>query len=745
MLRALLTLIALGYPAAPAPAQEAIPPETLQEIKAATVFVKTKVGTASMSGSGFVLKVDGDSALVATNHHVIAPPRVLARGAKPAVSLVFLSGTRDERVAEAEVLASDPQRDLAILRVKGFQGLPRPIDYSRAPTLTETMPVYTFGFPFGQLLSMSKGNPAITVGRGSVSSVRLDDAGRAAVVQVDGALNPGNSGGPVVDAQGRLIGIAVATIRGAHIGLAIPPDHLVKMLDGRLADFTLTTRLTDAGVAAVKFSIQLVDPMSRIKSVKLRHARADPSGKKPEPNPDGTWAPLAESQEVDLSVDAQRAAAEFTVRSDERTRVSYWWQTSYTDGSGRAIHSAPKPFVVNFAAAVATARLGPGGIGAAPSQEDEPRGGFPKQPETDRTRKQALARSPTPVEEPQGGFAKELLGPDLSIPRATGETLEGETWTESDLTGTEINVRAGQVPRCIFWGEDGKTFFVLEQSGTLRRIALDGFREEMHWEVGKRCSWLSPSAEGLVLTVAGLQEVWLIDAKDFRVKAKAAIPSADRAVSAPTLSVAFAIGADRQARRSLHVVDLKTGEVAREYGPADFGDQVAVFGLPAVTPNGKYLFTEGMEMIQRFRILGDELHLEEVGRRNIRGAAQGRAVEISPDGYYVAQVTTNGNGPLYATNVFKITDLSKPEIVIASGPHPAALGFDIKAGFVYAQNDGVPLIVFRPSGIRHKEYTLASPSRMGGRARQFIVHPDGGKLLVLTDIKLVFVEWPRKG
>jgi S1-C subfamily serine protease len=101
--------------------------------------------------------------------------------------------------------------------------LPRPVEFRETPDRVETMPVYTFGYPFGEALSTSHGNPAITVGRASVSSIRRDDFGRLVAVQIDGALNPGNSGGPVVDVKGRLIGVAVSTIRRAHIGQVIPP------------------------------------------------------------------------------------------------------------------------------------------------------------------------------------------------------------------------------------------------------------------------------------------------------------------------------------------------------------------------------------------------------------------------------------------------------------------------------------------------------------------------------------------
>jgi S1-C subfamily serine protease len=228
-------------------AEDTIPLETLQAIKSATAFVKVEAGSFNASGSGFLMKVDGETAYVVTNHHVIDPsveitvpdmprrprppitPRLRPPIAPPSsgsrtvtitvknpnITVVFWSGTKVEKSVRAEMVASDSERDLAALRVKGVADLPKPIDFSQMPKLIETMPVYVFGFPFGNVLSTSKGNPAITVGKGAVSSIRLNDKGDLAMVQIDGALNPGNSGGPVVDAGGRLVGVAVATIKGS--------------------------------------------------------------------------------------------------------------------------------------------------------------------------------------------------------------------------------------------------------------------------------------------------------------------------------------------------------------------------------------------------------------------------------------------------------------------------------------------------------------------------------------------------
>jgi S1-C subfamily serine protease len=227
--------------------------EALRHLKGATVFIKGEAGASSWAGSGFLCKVSGDTGYIVTNHHVVtadAEPLRPRRG--PAgipippvpggpfrpntavISVVFHSGTPAERVLPAVVLASDEARDLAILRVQGLPEWPKPIRLDEKIDLVETMPVYILGFPFGEKLALKDGNPAITINKGSVSSLRDDKFGQIKAVQIDGALNPGNSGGPVVDEHGRLVGVSVATIRGSGIGLAIAPDELTRMFQERI-------------------------------------------------------------------------------------------------------------------------------------------------------------------------------------------------------------------------------------------------------------------------------------------------------------------------------------------------------------------------------------------------------------------------------------------------------------------------------------------------------------------------------
>ncbi len=239
------------------------------------------VGEAS--GSGFVIKTTGDTVLIMTNRHVVVPEEGdLPQGAKHELLVVFRSGTPQQQELPAQLLAYDEReiRDLAVLEVRGVQNPPRPI----AANLTtaeadfyETMPVYTLGFPGGRMMGgvvgNIKDNPAITVNSMSISSFRRDEGNRLARVQLNGSTIEGNSGGPLVDDKGRLVGVIVSRLRGESVGFAVPPSVISQFLDGDVGGLKAELTSLQTGTAAVKLEVRLVDPLRNIKSVTLRYAR----------------------------------------------------------------------------------------------------------------------------------------------------------------------------------------------------------------------------------------------------------------------------------------------------------------------------------------------------------------------------------------------------------------------------------------------------------------------------------------
>ena len=164
-------------------------------------------------GSGFIVSADG---LVVTNRHVVDD-----REARYSVL------TNQGKAYDAEVLARDSQLDIAVLRINSSGTLPY-LEFGSSEDLRLGESVIAIGnalFEFRNSVSVG------VISGLARSIVATDSRGRSEqldqVIQTDAAINPGNSGGPLLNLQGQVIGVNVATSRGAdNIGFALP-SHVV--------------------------------------------------------------------------------------------------------------------------------------------------------------------------------------------------------------------------------------------------------------------------------------------------------------------------------------------------------------------------------------------------------------------------------------------------------------------------------------------------------------------------------------
>src|SRR5262249_38414759 len=147
----------------------------------------------------------------------------------------------------------------------------------------------------------------------------------------------------------------------------------------------------------------------------------------------------------------------------------------------------------------------------------------------------------------------------------------------SDATVTDLELNASGTRPCVAWDAAGKAFFLLDLSGTVRRVALDGFQEEASLETERSVSWLAVSAEGGLLTLPEQQEVWLLSPQTLRVKERYPVPGVQRAVSAPGLALAIV----QRDKDRLATLALKGGAV-KEYPDAGATD-------PVLTSDGKFV------------------------------------------------------------------------------------------------------------------------------------------------------------
>jgi S1-C subfamily serine protease len=175
------------------------------------------------AGSGFVLDGDGE---IATNAHVVTTGQGDDLKRAKEVYVQFADGNQ----VDAKILGVDPDSDVALLRIDpaGLTLRPLPLGSSRA--LKVGAPVVAIGSPYGEPQSLSVGViSGLDRSIDSLTGFSIDGA-----IQTDAAINRGNSGGPLVDGRGRVLGIN-SQIRstgggGEGVGFAVPVDTVRRAL-----------------------------------------------------------------------------------------------------------------------------------------------------------------------------------------------------------------------------------------------------------------------------------------------------------------------------------------------------------------------------------------------------------------------------------------------------------------------------------------------------------------------------------
>ncbi len=159
-------------------------------------------------GSGFVWDNEGH---IVTNQHVVS-------GADRVTVILF-----DRTEMEAEVLGADPDSDLAVLKVQDSAGILAPLALGDSDLVNAGQVAVALGNPFGQQFSITSG---IISGVGRTIRSGNSPFSIPEVLQTDAPINPGNSGGPLLDRNGRVIGINTQIISrsgsSAGIGFAVP-------------------------------------------------------------------------------------------------------------------------------------------------------------------------------------------------------------------------------------------------------------------------------------------------------------------------------------------------------------------------------------------------------------------------------------------------------------------------------------------------------------------------------------------
>ncbi|MGK7344472.1 MAG: DegQ family serine endoprotease [Candidatus Nitrospinota bacterium M3_3B_026] len=228
--------------------------------------------TRQSLGSGFVVEEEG---YILTNNHVV----------EQAVEIVVTFGDGSTGVPakeyEAELVAADPKIDIALIKIKPEHDLPT-LEFGDSDTLDVGEWVMAIGNPFGLSQTVTVG---VISAKGRVIGAGLYDN----FIQTDASINPGNSGGPLLDTNGRVVGINSAIFTGGMsqgnigIGFAIPVNEVKAIYEdlkkGKVQRGWLGVKIQTITEELMK-ALGLEKPMGALVSEVFKGSPADKAGMK---------------------------------------------------------------------------------------------------------------------------------------------------------------------------------------------------------------------------------------------------------------------------------------------------------------------------------------------------------------------------------------------------------------------------------------------------------------------------------
>lgn len=196
--------------------------DAVEKVYDSVVIISTYKGdTQYSSGSGFVYKIDDDESYIITNHHVIAD------GDNYKVTYT------DGDILKAELLGGDQYADIAVLKVKTKENI-EAVSIGSTESLRVGDTTFTIGAPLDNVYSWTVTRGIIS-GKERLVEVAIDSYNNSDyimnVLQTDAAVNSGNSGGPLCNSNGEVIGVINAKISASGVegmGFAIPIEMAIE-------------------------------------------------------------------------------------------------------------------------------------------------------------------------------------------------------------------------------------------------------------------------------------------------------------------------------------------------------------------------------------------------------------------------------------------------------------------------------------------------------------------------------------
>jgi hypothetical protein len=324
----------------------------------------------------------------------------------------------------------------------------------------------------------------------------------------------------------------------------------------------------------------------------------------------------------------------------------------------------------------------------------------------------------------------------------------------NELIITKLNLDPNGLLPCLMWTDGlwldnptptvkGLGIYALNgDKGILYRLSGPNYAKVDQKNLGRKVNWLAAVPAALVVTVADANEIWLVDPNTLQVTKKIAFKGQGLVRAACSQPLNF-IAATCNRGNDMYCINLQTGDQVKVdtphkgVGRGDCAD-------PVMSPDGQWLFTNDTGgNILRWVCGGGTFTLMETGPA-LWSTPHGE-ITVSSDGMLVTQNAGAGNlgvgpdpGKAHCTRILRVTALKQDHCVLDLGGVTMPVGFDPKANLIYSGNDKTSLMVFTYQGVKQKEYKVGK-----GDVRQYLVHPDGKKLVLFQTEQVSFVELKR--
>jgi len=221
--------------------------EIYEKVRDSVVLIRgTLAEGGTVQGSGFVYNYSG-LMVVITNYHVVH--------GTTSISVTFYNGNG----YKAHINGTDPYADLAVLTVDAPESEFKPLEIVSSSTLRVGDPVIAIGNPFGLVGSMTTGIVS-ALGR-TITEEYTGGFAIANVIQTSTPINPGNSGGPLLNYQGKVVGITTAIVAASQgVGFAIPSNTILREISSLVETGTYEGHAY-LGVTGTDMSYEIAEAM----------------------------------------------------------------------------------------------------------------------------------------------------------------------------------------------------------------------------------------------------------------------------------------------------------------------------------------------------------------------------------------------------------------------------------------------------------------------------------------------------